>query len=55
MPAQPQYKLLPDAQIELKEFLQLQQSGIGKLVDIVKDDLRCISIITDGMRDIMKR
>ncbi|RZC41236.1 Nup54 and/or Med3 domain containing protein, partial [Asbolus verrucosus] len=53
-PPQPRYKLLPESQGELKEFLQLQQNGISKLVDIVKEDMRSLNIMTDGMRQILQ-
>lgn len=53
-PAQPHYKLIPESQTELKEFLQLQQNGISKLVGIVKEDMRCLNIITKGMQQILQ-
>lgn len=53
-PAQPKYKLVPENQMELKEFLQLQQNGISKLVEIVRDDLQSLNIINQGMRQILE-
>ena len=52
-PPQPKYKLIPETQGELKDFLQLQQNGISKLVDIVKEDMRSLNIMIEGMRQIM--
>jgi nuclear pore complex protein Nup54 len=53
-PPQPRYKLVPESQLELKDFLQLQQNGIAKLVDIVKEDSRSLNIMIEGMRQILQ-
>lgn len=49
---QPKFKLVPESQAELKEFLQMQQNGISKLVDIVKEDTAALNIMIEGMRQI---
>ncbi|XP_044257771.1 nuclear pore complex protein Nup54 [Tribolium madens] len=53
-PPQPRYKLVQESQAELKDFLQLQQNGISKLVEIVKEDMRSLNIMVDGMRQLMQ-
>lgn len=47
------YRIDADAQEDIKQFLKMQQNGIGQLVNIINNDLQAIKIINEGMKQIV--
>lgn len=47
------YRIDADAQEEIKQFLKMQQNGIGQLINIINNDLQSIKIINEGMKQIV--
>ncbi|KAF5273041.1 hypothetical protein FQR65_LT04783 [Abscondita terminalis] len=43
------YKMDPNIQEEFKQFLKMEQKGIAQLVNIIKDDLQNLKIISEGL------
>lgn len=43
------YKMEPDSQDDIKQFLKMEQNGIAHLVKIINTDLKNLKIISDGL------
>nr|CAI5859905.1 unnamed protein product [Callosobruchus analis] len=48
-----QYRLDTEAQEEIKQLLRMEHNGIAQLVNIIKSDLQALSIIQEGMKQIL--
>lgn len=48
------YKIDPQVQEDIKQFLQMEQTGISHLVAIINNDLQALKIITEGMNQMLK-
>lgn len=48
------YKIDPDGQEELKQFLLMQQRGIAHLISIANQDLGDLKVITEGMNQLLR-
>ncbi|KAL1489308.1 hypothetical protein ABEB36_014231 [Hypothenemus hampei] len=51
----PQYWIDTEAQEEIKQYLKMEQNGIAQLVSIVNNDLKCLQIIRDGLKELTER
>lgn len=49
------YKMDPNVQEDIKQFLKMQQNGIAHLVDIINNDLKDLKTIFEGMNEIIKK
>ncbi|KAL3280106.1 hypothetical protein HHI36_017612 [Cryptolaemus montrouzieri] len=48
------YNIDPQVQEDIKQFLQMEQTGISHLINIINTDLEALKIISDGMNQFLK-
>lgn len=44
-----QYRFEPSAKEDIRQFIQMEQTGIKKLVETINTDLKDLKIIQDGL------
>lgn len=49
------YRIDADAQDEIKQFLKMEQYGITQLIDIINNDMKCLKIISTGLRELIEK
>ncbi|XP_045480908.1 nucleoporin p54-like isoform X1 [Harmonia axyridis] len=48
------YNIDPQVQEDIKQFLQMEQTGISHLINIINTDLQALKIISEGMNQCLK-
>ncbi|XP_076253701.1 nuclear pore complex protein Nup54 [Rhynchophorus ferrugineus] len=49
------YRIDADAQDEIKQFLRMEQYGITQLISIINNDMKCLKIISTGLRELAEK
>lgn len=44
-----QYRINPEAQEDVRQFIQMEQTGIQKVVETINQDLKDLKTIQDGL------
>lgn len=52
LPNNEQYKLEPQAQEDIKQFLRMEQDGIAHLIHIINNDMMALKKISEGMTQL---
>lgn len=49
------YKMDPQAQEDIKQFLKMEQNGIQNLINIINKDMKDLKIICEGLSKMMSK
>lgn len=48
------YKIDPNVQEDIKQFLSMEQNGISHLISIVNEDMKHLKIVSEGLLSMWK-
>lgn len=49
------YKMEPNVQEDIKQFLKMEQNGIAHLINIINTDMKHLKIISDGLTKLQNK